>query len=191
MTELTAREKLVKCTAYAVRKKVLHYRSRDKIMEVFHHVYKSDQEVLDWLRDNDPFGSDILYTIYDDAMMLLENQPVIDGNSKSTKVRKNPDLLTDDTPSEFFAQVPGSLVRDTSVSAMAFRIYVALMLRAGSKGHCWPSQELIASEVGLQVRQLREHLKQLEEAEWITIQRRRNKPSIYRLNHAVKKCRSS
>jgi predicted ArsR family transcriptional regulator len=74
---------------------------------------------------------------------------------------------------------------------MAFRIYVCLMLRAGSKGHCWPSQELIASEVGLQVRQLRDHLKDLEEAGWIMVQRRRNKPSIYRLNHAVKKCRSS
>ena len=71
--------------------------------------------------------------------------------------------------------------------ASAFRLYVLMLLRAGKKGICWPSQELLASELGLQARQVREHQQKLEEAGWITIQRRRNKPSLYKLNHLVKK----
>jgi hypothetical protein len=187
---MTAGDKLVLCTARAYKTQNIKSNNRDEMMAEFIKVFKDDNDVLVWLRHNDPFGSGIRYNIFDDAMRL-KTKPVIDGNSKPTKPpRKNPDLLTEDTPSEFFAQVPDTLVRDTSVSAMGFRIYVALMLRAGNKGHCWPSQELIASEVGLQVRQLREHLKDLEDAGWITIQRRRNKSSIYRLNHTVKNCRS-
>ena len=136
-------------------------------------------EVQEWFYDNDALYGDIVDEIFDEAINNEEPEPI-------TKKRKNPDLLTNDTSSEFFAQVPGSLARDTRVSAMAFRIYVCLMLRAGSKGVCWPSQELLAREVGLQVRQLREHLKDLEDSRWITVQRRRNKPSIYQLNHTVK-----
>ena len=187
----TSREKLILSTARAYKTQRIRANNRDDMMNTFVQEFKNDNEVLDWLRDNDPFDSNVLYKIFDDAIEL-ERKPVIDGNPKPTKLpRKNPDLLSDDTASEYFAQVPGSLVRDTSVSAMAFRVYVALMLRAGSKEHCWPSQELIAKEVGLQVRQLREHLKQLEDERWIMVQRRRNKPSIYRLSHTVKNCRSS
>jgi hypothetical protein len=160
------------------------------MMSLFGQVFKNDNEVLDWLGENDPFGSRILSKIFDDAMEL-ENQHVINGNSKPTKGRKNPDLLSDDTtPLEPFAQVLRSCVLDTSVSATAFRIYVSLLLRKNANQLCWPSQELIASEVSLQVRQLREHLKDLEAAGWLTIQRRRNKASVYRLNHTVKNYRS-
>jgi hypothetical protein len=187
----TSREKLILSTARAYKTQSIRANNRDDMMALFVKDFKNDEEVLNWLSANNPFYSDVLYKIFDDAVEL-EAKLVIDGNPKPTKPpRKNPDLLSEDTASEYFAQVPASLVRDTSVSAMAFRIYVALMLRAGSKGHCWPSQELIAKEIGLQVRQLREHLKQLEDEGWIMVQRRRNKPSIYRLNHTVKNCRSS
>jgi len=147
----TSREKLILSTARAYKTQRIRANNRDDMMNTFVQEFKNDNEVLDWLRDNDPFDSNVLYKIFDDAIDL-ERKPVIDGSPKPTKPpRKNPDLLSDDTASEYFAQVPGSLVRDTSVSAMAFRVYVALMLRAGSKEHCWPSQELIAKEVGLPV----------------------------------------
>jgi hypothetical protein len=77
------------------------------MMNIFVKTFKNDREVVGWLRNNDPFGGDILYRIFDDAMML-ETEPVFDGNSKPPKSpRKNPDLLSEDTASEFFAQSAG------------------------------------------------------------------------------------
>jgi DNA-binding transcriptional ArsR family regulator len=91
------------------------------------------------------------------------------------------ELLTDDkAPSVSFAQIPDKLVRDTSMPAEAFRLYCNLLLWSGKNETCWPGQDLLARQAGLSTRQIREHLKTLEDAGWITVRRRRNNSSIYR-----------
>jgi helix-turn-helix protein len=154
---------------------------------VLEQTQESQPEIAAWLCDNMLANGEATMKEIWAGVVGAENP------KPNAKKKEKPDLLTADAASEateYFAMVPGSLARDTNVSATAFRIYVCLLLRAGNKGICWPSQDLLAKEVGLQVRQLRDHLKDLADAEWITIQRRRNKPSIYRVNHTVKNRRS-
>jgi Helix-turn-helix domain len=157
-------------------------------MRLFYRLFGHDSAMCQWIWEQDPYDSGFLRGIYDDAFKSKGDRAQGSGTKKAKRV--NPDVLTNDAAPEFFAQVPGWLAKDTSVSPTAFRLYVLLLLRAGKKSICWPSQELLASEIGLQPRQLREHLKDLEDKKWITVQRRRNKPSIYQVNHTVKNCRS-
>jgi hypothetical protein len=94
-----------------------------------------------WLCDN---------MLANDEAAMKEIWAEVVGEEKpkpSAKKGGKPDLLTADPVSDYFAMVPGSLARDTSVSATAFRIYVCLLLRAGNKAICWPSQDLLANEV--------------------------------------------
>jgi hypothetical protein len=186
----TTRDILVQCTPRAIESGMLRDNNQDGMMRLFQQVFKKNDAVLEWLRDNDPFGSKVLYEIFDDAIKLNQTAESNGKRSDQTPIptkRVNPNLMAEDTNSEKFAQVLKSLVKDATISGMAFRVYVNLLLYAGTKGICWPSQELLATEAGVSVRQLREYLKELEDAGWITIQRQRNKPSIYRLNHIVKR----
>jgi DNA-binding transcriptional MocR family regulator len=70
-------------------------------------------------------------------------------------------------------------------------VFVALCVRAGDKGFCWPSQEKIASDTRLSVRKVRQSTAKLERQGLISVEARQgNKRSkLYTINGP--KCQSS
>src|SRR6202030_4781285 len=93
---------------------------------------ENEPEIAAWLCDN---------MLANDGAAMKEIWVKVVGDEQpkpSAKKEGKPDLLTTDAVSDYFAMVPGSLARDASVSATAFRIYVCLLLRAGNKAICWP-----------------------------------------------------
>ena len=69
--------------------------------------------------------------------------------------------------------VAKSVMRDTSLSPEAKAIYAYLCSYSGSDGSCFPSVGRMAYELGMSEQRLKKHRKQLEEAGYITIERRR------------------
>lgn len=53
-------------------------------------------------------------------------------------------------------------VFDLNLRATTFLLYSYLLCCAGSKGHCWPSLEMISRKTGLSISAIQEHLKILE-----------------------------
>lgn len=69
------------------------------------------------------------------------------------------------------AYVPEALVAYQGVSAGAKLCFARLCRYAGDRGHCWPSQELLALELGVCPRQVRRYLKELEREGFIHVTR--------------------
>lgn len=130
-------ELLVSLTSAAIQSGKLKEFGRDDMMRLFLHYAKrvpeNEEAIKNCLSENQPYepGNTFLRDIYNDA---VKNPFEIKPEKPKKSKRINPDILTNDTAPDYYAQVPGSLVRDTSVSCGAFRLYVLLMLRAGKKG---------------------------------------------------------
>lgn len=60
------------------------------------------------------------------------------------------------------AIVPNWLLERSEVSPGAKICYARLCQHAGKKGHCWPKQRTLATELGVDARQVRRYLSELE-----------------------------
>lgn len=67
---------------------------------------------------------------------------------------------------------PLGLLTDTTISAQAKIVYIRLTRYAGKDGVCRPSETVLAGELGLSSRRLRDKLRRLEAAEYIRCRRR-------------------
>ena len=67
---------------------------------------------------------------------------------------------------------PLGLLTDPSVSTQAKIVYIRLTRYAGKDGVCRPSEDTLATELGLSSRRLRDKLRRLEAAEYIRCRRR-------------------
>lgn len=75
-------------------------------------------------------------------------------------------------------QIDPAVIRDTSLPYLTRLIYVALATYAdATTGECWPSQQTIAADVGIQERAVRTHLKTLIAAGYVRVVRRRRQDS--------------
>lgn len=84
-----------------------------------------------------------------------------------------------------FVQIPIALVRDTRVSANAFRLFCAIATYANADKKAWPGQSRLAADLGVTERAIRAWLEELTESGWLTITRRgRQKTNVYTL-HAL------
>lgn len=69
----------------------------------------------------------------------------------------------------YWSVLPGEIVHDKSLSIAAKYLYIILSSMAYEKGFCWPSNESIASEMGLSKRRVVELLAMLRDARYIKI----------------------
>jgi len=92
--------------------------------------------------------------------------------------------FTDPVDQAGFTQIPNVILRDNSLPPVTRFLWAQLASFAwGDKDYCFPGQERLAKAVGLSDRSVRHHLKELEAAGLVTIQRRgQGKPNIYWLN---------
>jgi DNA-binding transcriptional ArsR family regulator len=83
---------------------------------------------------------------------------------------------------EPFAMMPLSVLRDPGLSAAAKVLFTLLHHYSGHKQECWPSQEQLAADLGLNQRTIRALLQELEQAELLASTRRgRGMSNVYRL----------
>ena len=81
-----------------------------------------------------------------------------------------------------FTQVPNAILKAEGISPGAKLVYVSLLSYAWHNEYCFPGQATMAKDIGLSVRSVSRHVKELEEARYIKIKRQGlNKPNIYEL----------
>src|SRR5665213_1535778 len=86
-----------------------------------------------------------------------------------------------------FTQVPNFLLKSKKLSSGDKMTFAMLLSYAWQNDFCFPGQEKLAEDLGLSDRSVRTHLKALEAAKLLTIQRRgQGKTNIYELNLRVK-----
>lgn len=82
-----------------------------------------------------------------------------------------------------FTQVPNFLLRSSKLSAGDKMTFAMLLSYAWQNDYCFPGQERLATDMGLDQRSVRRHLKSLQTAGLLAIQRRgQGKTNIYELN---------
>ena len=82
-----------------------------------------------------------------------------------------------------FTQVPNFLLRSNKLSAGDKMTFAMLLSYAWQNDYCFPGQERLATDMGLDQRSVRRHLKSLQTAGLLAIQRRgQGKTNIYELN---------
>lgn len=87
-----------------------------------------------------------------------------------------------------FTQVPNFLLKSKSLSSGDKMTFAMLLSYAWQNDYCFPGQEKLAKDLGLDERSIRRHLKSLQANGLLTIQRRgQGKTNIYELNLRVKR----
>ena len=82
-----------------------------------------------------------------------------------------------------FTMVPNFLLDTNIVSAGAKLAYAILLRYAWQNNFCYPSQELVAKNMGVTSRSLITYLKELQKVGWLTVERRgQGKSNIYELD---------
>ena len=82
-----------------------------------------------------------------------------------------------------FTMVPNFLLDSNAVSPGAKLAYALLLRYAWQNDYCYPSQELVAENMGVTSRSLITYLKELQKVGWITVERRgQGKSNIYELD---------
>ena len=82
-----------------------------------------------------------------------------------------------------FTQVPNFLLKSKKLSSGDKITFAMLLSYAWQNDFCFPGQERLAEDLGLSDRSVRTHLKSLEAAGLLAIQRRgQGKTNIYELN---------
>lgn len=86
-----------------------------------------------------------------------------------------------------FTQVPNSVLRSPKLSAGAKLTYAMLLSYAWQNDFCFPGQDTLAKDMGAGTRSIVRYVRELEDAEFLTIKKRgQGKVNIYELNLTVK-----
>jgi hypothetical protein len=89
---------------------------------------------------------------------------------------------TDERLAGGFTQMPNAVLRSPSLSSGAKVLYGVLLSYAQHTGACCPDQETLGRDMGLSSRQVRQHLRELEDAQLIRVHRRGlNMPNVYEI----------
>jgi hypothetical protein len=80
-----------------------------------------------------------------------------------------------------WAQVPHSLIRHPELSPLAKLTWIALKSYAGRDGTCFPGHVKLATDTGISKRKIILCIQELEEVGVLEVERRPNRPNIYRL----------
>jgi hypothetical protein len=85
-----------------------------------------------------------------------------------------------------FTQVPNVLLNDPKISANAKVVYAKLLSYAWNNDRVFPGQERMAKDIGLSQPTIARAVKELEDNEWLEIQRRgQGKTNVYILKYRV------
>jgi DNA-binding transcriptional ArsR family regulator len=87
-----------------------------------------------------------------------------------------------------FTQVPNFLLKSKQLSAGDKMTFAMLLSYAWQNDYCFPGQQRLAVDLGLDERSVRRHLKALEASGLMTIKRRgQGKTNVYELNLKAKR----
>ena len=87
-----------------------------------------------------------------------------------------------------FTQVPNFLLKSNKLSSGDKMTFAMLLSYAWQNDYCFPGQERLAKDMGLDQRSVRRHLKALQTIGLLAIQRRgQGKTNIYELNLKLRK----
>lgn len=82
-----------------------------------------------------------------------------------------------------FTQVPNFILVSKKVSVGAKLTYAMLLKYAWQDDYCFPGQERLAEDIGVGKRSVVTFIKELQEADYISVQRRgQGKSNLYELN---------
>ena len=82
-----------------------------------------------------------------------------------------------------FTQVPNFLLKSKKLSSGDKMAFAMLLSYAWQNDYCFPGQQRLAQDLGLDERSVRRHLKSLEAVGLLAIQRRgQGKTNVYELN---------
>ena len=95
-------------------------------------------------------------------------------------LEKNTIVVQDTALKTGFIQLPNFILTDKKLSAYAKLSYALLLSYAWQKDSCFPGQERMAADLGVSDRYLRQALKELQESNYIRVERRGlNKTNVY------------
>jgi DNA-binding MarR family transcriptional regulator len=95
-------------------------------------------------------------------------------------LEKNTVVVQDAALKTGFIQLPKYILFEKNLSAYARLSYGILLSYAWQKDSCFPGQERMAADLGVSERYLRQALKELEEHNYIRVERRGlNKTNVY------------
>ena len=87
-----------------------------------------------------------------------------------------------------FTQVPNFVLEKTDLSVGAKVIYAMFLSYAWHNDRCFPGQERLAKDVGLTRQRVSQFVRELENTELITTQRRgQGKTNLYKIHFVVQK----
>jgi DNA-binding MarR family transcriptional regulator len=90
-----------------------------------------------------------------------------------------------------FTQVPNFILVSKRVSVGAKLTYAMLLKYAWQNDHCFPGQETLAGDMGAGKRSVVRWIKELEDADFLTVKRRGlGKSNLYELNLTARKRQS-
>ena len=89
-----------------------------------------------------------------------------------------------------FTQVPNHVLRSDKISPGAKLAYAMLLSYAWQNDFCFPGQERLAKDMGTSLRSVVTYIKELTEAEFITVKKRgQGRANLYELNLTASKRR--
>lgn len=95
-------------------------------------------------------------------------------------LEKNTIVVQDTALKTGFTQLPNFILTDKKLSAYAKLSYALLLSYAWQKDSCFPGQERMAADLGVSDRYLRQALKELQDNNYISVERRGlNKTNVY------------
>ncbi len=95
-------------------------------------------------------------------------------------LEKNTIVVQDTALKTGFIQLPNFILTDKQLSAYAKLSYALLLSYAWQKDSCFPGQERMAADLGVSDRYLRQALKELQDYNYISVERRGlNKTNVY------------
>jgi hypothetical protein len=111
-------------------------------------------------------------------------------DSLGNLLEKNTVVVEDAALKSGFVQLPNFILTEKKLSAYAKLSYALLLSYAWQKDSCFPGQQRMANDLGLSERHLRRAIKELEDSNYISIERRGlNKTNVYTILSIQKRWR--
>ncbi len=92
--------------------------------------------------------------------------------NKQTKYNRKVKKDATKQPEGGFTQIPNSILRNAKLSDGAVRLYAVLRSYGWQDGFCFPGQEKLAADMGVDVRTVRRRSKELQDAQLISVRHR-------------------